>query len=206
MHNLLKTLQKKLSKPILFGIYGAIGCLLAALLLGEPFLALTKLPPSVEIENQAIVLLIDTSSSMSGSKIEEIKIAAIQFVQRRDLTQDQLALVNFGYTIETIVPLIQDQNQLITGIKALKDDGNTPMGEGLELAISELQNTSLNKNILLFTDGQPNSTSNVLINAKNAQNQNINLIAVATGDADTKFLANVTGDSNLVFYASFWSI
>ena len=35
----------KNNKPLLFGLYGASGCLTAAILLGEPFLALTKAKP-----------------------------------------------------------------------------------------------------------------------------------------------------------------
>ncbi|MFM6911515.1 MAG: VWA domain-containing protein, partial [Dolichospermum sp.] len=71
MQNLLRKLKQ--NKPLLFGIYGAIGCLIAALILGEPLLALTKLAPSIQNSSQAIVLLIDASGSMSDGKLTEVK-------------------------------------------------------------------------------------------------------------------------------------
>jgi Ca-activated chloride channel homolog len=71
---------------MLFGIYGALGCLLTAILFGEIFLYLTQLPPSIKTAGQSIVLLMDTSSSMQNdNRIAESKTAALDFVKRRDL-------------------------------------------------------------------------------------------------------------------------
>jgi hypothetical protein len=58
MNNFFGQLRQKLSKPLLFGLYGAVGCLGAATLFGEVFLLLTKLPPTVERSPLAILLLI----------------------------------------------------------------------------------------------------------------------------------------------------
>jgi Ca-activated chloride channel family protein len=83
MLNLFNRLKN--NKPLLFGLYGASGCLTAAILLGEPFLALTKLAKTSSVTSQAIVLLIDTSSSMSYGKLTEVKTAASKFMERRHL-------------------------------------------------------------------------------------------------------------------------
>ena len=56
MSNFFGQLRQKLSKPILFGLYGAMGCLGAATLLGEPLLQLTKISPKVDQSPLAIVL------------------------------------------------------------------------------------------------------------------------------------------------------
>ena len=61
----LRRLKQKFAKPLQFGLYGAIGCLIVALLLGEPLLYLTKLSPSTERSPQAIVLLIHCSGSIT---------------------------------------------------------------------------------------------------------------------------------------------
>ena len=45
MADFLRTVQKALPKPILFGLYGALGGLLGALLLGEPLWSLLRPPP-----------------------------------------------------------------------------------------------------------------------------------------------------------------
>ncbi|BAY95336.1 MULTISPECIES: vWA domain-containing protein [unclassified Tolypothrix] len=190
------------NKPLLFGIYGAIGCLIAAIFLGEPLLALTKLAPSAQQIPQAIVLLIDASSSMSDGKLTEVKTAATKFVERRNLTEDKLAVVSFGLEIKTATSLTDDANTLKSAIASLSEVGGTPMAQGLDAAVAELQSTSLRRNILLFTDGLPDSQVLASFSAQSVRSQRINLIAVATGDADTNYLAQLTGDRSLVFYAN----
>jgi len=194
----------KNNKPLLFGIYGASGCLTAAILLGEPFLALTegKSNPSAPVTPQAIVLLIDTSGSMSDGKLTEVKTAASRFIERRDLQKDQLAVVSFGGEIKTATPLTQDANTLKNAVDTLSESGGTPMAEGIDAALGELQTTALNKNIILFTDGLPDDPNLAYNSALVTTKTGVKLIAVATGDADVSYLTQITGDSSLVFYAN----
>jgi Ca-activated chloride channel family protein len=194
----------KNNKPLLFGLYGASGCLTAAILLGEPFLALTKGKPnpSASVTPQAIVLLIDTSSSMSDGKLTEVKTAASKFIERRDLEKDQLAVVSFGGEIKTATPLTKDANTLKNAVDTLSESGGTPMAEGIDAATGELQTTALDKNIILFTDGLPNDPNFAYNSALATRNMGVKLIAVATGDADINYLTQITGDRSLVFYAN----
>jgi len=202
MGNLFRRLRRTASKPLLFGLYGALGCLIAALLLGEPLLALTKLPPSKEKIPQAVALLIDTSGSMNGGKLREVKEAARKFVQRQTSENNEFAVIGFGSSTQIGTPLSQNSNEIEQAITNLADGGGTAMGLGIKAAMEELQPTSLAKNILLFTDGAPNSARDTLQAAQQVKGQNINLIAVATGDADANFLTQLTEDESLVFYAS----
>ena len=194
----------KNNKPLLFGLYGASGCLTAAILLGEPFLALTKAKPnsSAPVTPQVIVLLIDASSSMSDGKLTEVKTAASKFIERRDLQKDQLAVVSFGLEIKTATPLTKDANTLKNAIDTLSENGSTPMAEGINAAIGELQTTALNRNIILFTDGVPNDPDFAYSSALAARNMGVKLISVATGDADINYLTQITGNGSLVFYAN----
>lgn len=194
----------KNNKPLLFGIYGASGCLTAAILLGEPFLDLTegKSNPPAPVTPQAIVLLIDTSGSMSDGKLTEVKTAASRFIERRDLQKDQLAVVSFGGEIKTATPLTQDANTLKNAVDTLSESGGTPMAEGIDAALGELQTTALNKNIILFTDGVPDDPNLAYNSALVTTKTGVKLIAVATGDADVSYLTQITGDSSLVFYAN----
>jgi Ca-activated chloride channel family protein len=199
MQNILRNLRR--NKPLLFGIYGALGCVMAAILLGEPLLDLTKLASSAP-PSQAIVLLIDTSSSMRDGKLAEVKTAASQFVQRRNLDQDQVAVVNFGLEVNTVTPLTNNLTTLQNAINSLSEDGSTPMAQGIAQAMTELQSTNLRPHIVLFTDGVPDRPDFAYDSALIARNQQVNLIAVATGNADTDYLGQLTGDRSLVFYAN----
>mgnify|MGYP006426862299 CR=1 FL=1 len=202
MRNLFRRLRRTASKPLLFGFYGALGCLIAALLLGEPLLALTQLPPSKQQKPQAVALLIDTSGSMDGEKLREVKQAAKNFVQRESSNENKFAVIGFGSNTQIGISLSQNSGDIQQAITNISDGGGTAMGLGINAAIEELQSTSLAKNILLFTDGAPDSARNALQATQQVKGQNINLIAVATGDADVSFLTQMTGDSDLVFYAS----
>ena len=176
---MLRQFRQSLGKPLLFGTYGAIGCLLAATLLGELFLRLTKLPPTSQTISQDIVLVIDTSSSMEGEKLQEVKTAAQNFVDRfLDKTQQtqpptsiasgnqaspsRLAVVGFGSDAQVQSSLTTDANALKQAIANLDSSGGTRMDLGLQAAIQALeQNQALLSttdrplNILLFTDGKP---------------------------------------------------
>jgi Ca-activated chloride channel family protein len=211
MQNLFGQLRQKLSKPILFGLYGAVGCLGAATLFGEVFLLLTKLPPTVERSPLAILLLIDTSGSMNDNgKLGEVKAAAQAFVQRQDLSENRLAVFGFGTNVQAAANLTDNKPALEQAIAQISDGGGTKMDLAIQAATQELQSTSLQRSILLFTDGQPGyaganeqqEQAKTLAAGESAASQGINLVTVATGDADTNFLTQLTGDPSLVFYAN----
>lgn len=206
---ILRKWRRNLTKPVLFGLYGAMGCLIASLLLGELFLYLTKLPPSLVKQPQAVVLLIDASGSMGNGKLDEVKTAATNFIQRQNLNlaqnrnnQDQIAVIGFGSYANVATPLTSNIRDIEEAIVSLQDGGGTEMGLALETGRKELNNTNLSKNILLFTDGIPSSSSDTIKQAEIIKNEEINLVAIATGGADTNFLTQLTGDSNLVFSAN----
>jgi Ca-activated chloride channel homolog len=204
MQNLFGSLRRKLSKPVLFGVYGALGCLIAALFLGEPLLWLTRLPPSVPTPvSQAIALVIDCSGSMNNeNRIGEAKSAATRFVQRQNLEQNQIAVLGFGSNVHLGSSLTSDEKTLEAAIATLQDGGGTDMGSAIGAADTVLKNSPLKRSILLFTDGVPDSTFMTSLAAKTSRFQGTQLIAVATGGADRDFLADVTGDPALVFYAN----
>ena len=228
MPNILRNLRR--NKPLLFGIYAAIGCLIAAIILGEPFLALTRIAPTAT--GTAVVLLIDTSGSMgeivSGdvtptgqtqtldgkqytmvtggkSKIDVVMESLLKLVNTTKLGgNDRLSIVKFDSNASPIIGLTNptEKDKLQTAIQELRNiDGGTNMADGIRKAYDQLRYSNLTPNILLFTDGQPDSAEEALKTAQDVRNNNVNLIAVGTGDADIHYLAQLTGDRSLVFYA-----
>ncbi|MEY3067308.1 MAG: hypothetical protein RLZZ532_4100, partial [Cyanobacteriota bacterium] len=211
MNNFFGQLRQKLSKPVLFGLYGAMGCLGAATIFGEPLLQLTKISPKVDQSPLAIVLLIDTSGSMNDDgKLREVKTAAQAFVERQDLSENRLAVFGFGTNVQAAASLTDNKPTLEEAIAQISDGGGTNMDQAILAATQELQSTPQRRNILLFTDGQPGfaganlnrEQAKTLEAMRTAASQNINLVAVATGDADTNFLAQLTGDPSRVFYVN----
>src|SRR4051794_14313948 len=92
-------------KPVRFGVYGAIGCLLAALL-GELWLLLA----GAGLQGpRAVALVIDTSGSMMFNKLAEVKEAAKGFVRGQDRGRDRTSVVHFDSNAQIDVPLSHDR-------------------------------------------------------------------------------------------------
>lgn len=118
-----------------------------------------------------IVLVLDTSGSMSGSKMTNLKNAANSFIDataenNRGLEQDQqtrLAIVRFasGANTEQQLNYVTDQNvqQYKNTINRFGADGATYAEEGLQQAQNELDRNGradVQQIVIFFTDGEPN--------------------------------------------------
>lgn len=118
-----------------------------------------------------IVLVLDTSGSMSGSKMTNLKNAANNFIDataenNRGLEQDQqtrLAIVRFanGANTEQQLNYVTDQNaqQYKNTINGFRANGSTYAEEGLQRAQSVLDSggrADVQQIVIFFTDGEPN--------------------------------------------------
>jgi Ca-activated chloride channel family protein len=200
----IKQLITSYPKWLVLALTAAIGCFTAALILGEPFLALTRklVPPSPPIQPQSICLTIDVSGSMFGAKLEEMKNAAGDFIDRRDLSMDQFALVTFSSAASIGFDFSQDAPMLEV-INSLFAEGNTNFEAAMQKSAEILRAVPGDKNIVLFTDGANTEGDRYrAINiAENLRSQGVNIFAIATGDANTWFLSSLTGSWNRVIWA-----
>lgn len=118
-----------------------------------------------------IVLVLDTSGSMSGSKMTNLKNAANNFINataenNRGLEQDQqtrLAIVQFASGADTRQQLnyVTDQNaqQYKNTINGFRANGATYAEEGLQQAQNVLDRNgrdNVQQIVIFFTDGEPN--------------------------------------------------
>ena len=112
------------------------------------------------------LLLLDTSASMSGKKIEQLNAGLIAF--RDELNADSLAAKRVEVSIVAFGPVrTETEFTSVTGFKPpeLKADGMTPMGEAVETGVELLRNrkNSYKANgvayyrpwIFLISDGSP---------------------------------------------------
>lgn len=143
------------------------------------------------------------------TKLDEVKSAATKFVKRQNLSiaetkenQDQIAVISFGTDVQMTSPLTSNLRQIEGAIESVYDGGGTRIDQGLVAARLELSKTSLTKNLLLFTDGIAESPEKTIKEAEIIKSEGINLIAIATGGADTEFLTELTGDENKVFFVN----
>lgn len=121
-----------------------------------------------------IVLVLDTSGSMSGRKMTNLKNAANSFIDatvenNRGLEQDQqtrLAIVRFasGANTERQLNYVTDQNaqQYKSTINGFRASGATYAEEGLQRAQDVLDHNgrdNVQQIVIFFTDGEPNHSN-----------------------------------------------
>lgn len=191
-----------------FGYLGAVAAVIGAILF-ELLAPRAATPAPVATPTaQRVALLIDTSGSMADdNKIQEVKRAAMSYVDGQD-KQVSIALVSFATDATVSTPPTTDAGALKAAISGLSATGATNMAEGLQAAASTLEDTSnAGRTILLFTDGVPGSNAEpaevakprTLAAAETIRNAGTQIVAIGTEDADTDFLAQVTGSRDLVF-------
>ncbi|GAB4343103.1 MAG: VWA domain-containing protein [Calditrichia bacterium] len=116
----------------------------------------------------ACMLVLDTSSSMSGEPISSLNEGVQQFVQ--EVQEDEFArysvelgIITFGGSVQEVVPLQTLENFQAPELSA---SGYTPMGEAVNLALDRLEQRKQEYKssgvsyyqpwMVLMTDGQPN--------------------------------------------------
>ena len=198
--------MQQVKKIGLFGAYGAAGCFVAAFLAQLLFLLLPADVATVGGSGpQAVCLTIDCSGSMDGEPLAQVKSAALKYVEQQDLFRDVIAVIGFGSGTHLGTGPTTDQSTIKAAIDNLHDGGGTNMSRALEQARntldSEVGTGGRNRNILLFTDGQPQSQSAALSAAKDCRNNGVRVVAIGSGGADIAYLEKLTGNKDLVFSA-----
>ncbi len=188
-----------------FAAVGALACVIATLV-AELFLQTTTLPQEVgkEIPPLTIALLIDTSGSMEGDPIIEVREAAIQFIGTLERANTYIALVPFSDTATLLEPILtpgQNPASLIGQIRSLDAGGGTGMAEALVLAKEAFESIAAPNNaVLLFTDGLPNDPILALLQAEVLRREGAVIVAVGTLDSDISFLKPLTlGETDKLF-------
>lgn len=160
-----------------------------------------------------VCLLLDVSSSMSGSKIQNLNDAVKEMIatfaaEEKMETEILVSVITFGSEVKLHIPFTRaSQIQW----QELKADGMTPMGTALRMAkaMIEDKDTTPSKayrpTIVLVSDGQPNDSWEVplqdFIGA--GRSAKCDRMAMAIGhDADEDVLKRFTsGTPHQLFYA-----
>ena len=168
-----------------------------------------------------ILLVIDTSGSMSGQKMEQVQADAIELANSvLSNTNNQIAIVTFNSTADVLSPFSNDKNSIISIINGLYVSGSTNYNQGLIKAqevLSGYQSQNDRDLILLFlTDGYPNEESfnevaqfntiktnfpDIIINGIQYEMGNDILPPIAR-ITDSQFIANMDSLNNVLYEAS----
>lgn len=157
-----------------------------------------------------VILLLDTSYSMSGEPIRELNTGVATFtqeVQKHDKASSRVdvAIITFGGKPELIQNFITFKN---FKPKPLSANGETPMGQAIELALDKLEQrkTSYKKSgityyrpwVLLITDGAPTDNwQNAAQRVSEAEkNDKLSFFAIGVNDADMAILEQIANENS----------
>jgi len=150
----------------------------------------------------SIALLLDTSESMAGSKIEDAKKALIHFISSVNLNESEVVVVSFGGDVR-IGNLSHDYIYLKKYIESFSADDGTPMFGAIKKAYEQCLKRKLNSIMVLATDGQPNELKeDILEYAEMMKSKGVRIITIAIGDdADKEFLKKLSSSLSDNYFA-----
>lgn len=139
----------------------------------------------------SIVLMLDTSGSMSGKKIDDASEAIISFLEKVNLEKNEVALVTFGSQIIWTDGLTQNGEYIKKEIKdiALISDGGTPMMEAIRTACDKVLPKRRAKGVIvLATDGFPTDSpeEEILRYVTPIKKDGVRIITIGIGDDGNK--------------------
>jgi Ca-activated chloride channel family protein len=146
-----------------------------------------------------VLLLIDTSGSMTGNKIFQAKNGAIDFC--RSATQRGYApgIAVFGDRAAMVCdPTVQSASfeKKIAAVRVGIVGGGTNLAAGLDLAGKFKELAA----VVVVTDGQPNSCEDALRSASVLKQRGVEILCIGTDDADEKFLDQLATRKELALH------
>ncbi len=108
-----------------------------------------------------VALLLDTSGSMDGTPIKQVRQAAENFVStmHRDAPNVSISLIEFATDVNLLDEKSNDPKQLISHIRGISDGGDTNIYAALDMAQGLLAEDE-HPVILIMGDGLPNKGKN----------------------------------------------
>ncbi len=152
-----------------------------------------------------VILLVDSSSSMAGQKLEDARRAAASFVELLDLRRDQAAVISFDAEPRLAAGLSQDAGALGRAIAGLQSGSGTRIDRALGAAVTELlgpRRKSGNQGVIvLLSDGAHNGDEAELRRAA-AEARSLGSLIYAVGlgeDVDMGQLQRIAGPERSYF-------
>lgn len=130
-------------------------------------------------DERDIVLVLDSSGSMSGTPMDETKKASTKFVETILKEDASIGIVTYASSVDRVWDFSVDEGALKNAISQIYDGGGTNMGIGLQEAQAMLESSNAKKKIIvLMSDGEPNegmSDSNLIEYANQLKDSGITI-------------------------------
>ena len=155
-------------------------------------------------EHLNLYMAFDLSGSMEGKPLSQAKRAANSFVSECDLTATSIGIMEFSEKTLTTVRTCQNAKKIARGIRKLSI-GRTGYGttaNPLNEIFRHLKNVQGLRYGLVLTDGEWFNQRAAIKSAKRCHEAGIEIIAIGFGQADEKFLRQISSRDELSFFTS----
>jgi len=156
-------------------------------------------PTSVRFEKQTahVYLVIDTSGSMVGDKLEQAKNGAMDFAKDALRKEYAVGLISFNTTARHLCEPTYDIRLLKDPIRQMHATGSTNMAEAIKMAHDHLKIPNSTQVIVIATDGLPDNEHDALMEGTKAKKDKIDIITIGTDDANQEFLKRLATRAEL---------
>lgn len=139
-----------------------------------------------------VVICIDNSGSMEGSRISKAKEAAIDFVKTLNLPNAKIMIATYNNSTLIRTHFTKNQNELTSAINSITTTGGTSanvIGDTLSYYSNDVV-----KIMIILTDGYwfDENIGAVESSANYAKSENVTIYAIGIGDADEAFLNKIS--------------
>jgi Mg-chelatase subunit ChlD len=155
----------------------------------------------VQTRRHNALLLVDTSGSMAGSKIEQATSGAIDFARSAIARRYATALAVFGDRAAMVCDPTADAAHFESKIAKLRVGlvgTTTNLAAGLVLAGKFAELAA----VVIVTDGLSNDNAAALDAADSLKKRGVDIICIGTDDADARFLEALATRSDLATHVS----
>ena len=134
-----------------------------------------------------VALVIDRSTSMSGARMQNVKVAAGDLLESLD-PEDRLSLVTFSDRAEVLAPsdLVANARVFKSAIASMVPGGGTEINQGLLAGLEEVRRYAsgeLINHVILLTDGRTyGDEMRSLSEARRAASEGISISAFGIGE------------------------
>lgn len=144
--------------------------------------------PGLHSPEAYVYLVMDTSGSMKGTKLEQVKKGTLDFAADAFTKGYSVGLIAFNSTAEHLSLPVGNLGGLGRRIQDMSAGGSTNMAEAIKMAHYHLDKAGTTRVMVIATDGKPDSRRKALKEAEKAKADGIDIITIGTDDAEQDFL------------------
>lgn len=152
------------------------------------------LPARGALDGVTVALLLDTSISMGGEPLSQLKTEVSSVCGALQETGCRVGVVEFGFRVAVVCAPTGDFDTVRDAVDRLRAGGSTPMAEGIASVAAVMSEIVGERIAVLVSDGMPNSQTDARQRADELKELGVTLYTISIGTAGADFLRSI-GDS-----------